>query len=99
MYTWRTDDDFIIITVWVDNMLIFAMTVKLKLKAISDIENEWEITDLGIPTKIVGIETVGWTTVDNMMIVNGRQSDSQWLMDNSQTVHRHMTMVGRSMDR
>ena len=52
------EDDFIIITVWVDNMLLFTMTFKLKRKAIKDIEDEWEITDLGMPMKIVSIELV-----------------------------------------
>jgi len=46
----------VIITVWVDDMLLFATTVKLKQKAIADVESEWEITDMGTPTKIVGIE-------------------------------------------
>jgi len=44
------------ITVWVDDMLTFAMTVDLQKKAKADVESEWEITDLGIPSKIVGIE-------------------------------------------
>ena len=56
VYLWRMDEDFIIITVWVDDMLTFTTTVALKLKAKQDIESEWEITDLGTPTKIVGIE-------------------------------------------
>jgi hypothetical protein len=56
VYIWREDDDFITITVWVDDMLIFATTIQLKLKAKADIESEWEVTDLGTPTKIVGIE-------------------------------------------
>jgi len=56
VYIFHTDNDFVIITVWVDNMLLFPMTVKLKQKAIVDMESEWEITDMGMPTKIVGIE-------------------------------------------
>ena len=56
VYIWRTSDDFVIITVWVDDLLIFATTVELKEKAISDVESEWQITDLGEPSKIVGIE-------------------------------------------
>ena len=53
---WHNDDDFVILAVWVDDMLIFATTEELKNKAIADVENEWEITDIGVPTKIVGIE-------------------------------------------
>jgi hypothetical protein len=56
VYIWRMDDDFVIIAVWVDDMLLFATTVHLKEKAIADVSSEWEITDLGTPTKIVGIE-------------------------------------------
>ena len=56
VYIYCVDDDFVTITVWVDDMLIFATTVELKMKAIKDIEAEWEITDLGTPMKIVGIE-------------------------------------------
>ena len=41
---------------WVDDMLIFATTEELKMKVITDVENEWEITDIGILTKIVSIE-------------------------------------------
>ena len=56
VYIWRMDDDFVIITVWVDDMLLFATTTPFKEKAIANISNEWEITDLRMPTKIVGIE-------------------------------------------
>jgi len=56
VYIFHTDDDFVIITVWVDDMLLFAMTVELKQKAIADVESKWEITDMGMPTKIIGIE-------------------------------------------
>ena len=53
---WCEDDDFVTITVWVDDMLLFATTIQLKHKAKADIESEWEVTNLGTPTKIVGIE-------------------------------------------
>ena len=56
VYIWRMDDDFIIITVWVDDMLLFTTTTLFKEKAIADVSNEWEIMDLGTPTKIIGIE-------------------------------------------
>ena len=45
-----------IITVWVDDMLTFATTIVLRDKTKADIESKWEITDLGVLTKIVGIE-------------------------------------------
>ena len=56
VYIWRVNDDFAIITVWVDDLLIFTTTVDLMTKAKSDISTEWEVTDLGEPSKIVGIE-------------------------------------------
>ena len=37
-------------------MLTFATMIVLRDKTKSDIESKWEITDLGVPTKIVGIE-------------------------------------------
>ena len=56
MYIWHVGDDFMTITVWVDDMLMFVTTIDLQKKAKADVENEWEITDLGTPSKIVGIE-------------------------------------------
>ena len=50
------DDDFSIIMVWVDDILIFVMTIQLWDKTIADIEAEWEVTNLGEPLKIMGIE-------------------------------------------
>jgi hypothetical protein len=74
IYIWRESEDFIIITVWVDDMLLFATTVELKRKAIRDIESEWEITDLGTPTKIVGIELV--ISPESISISSHRYIDS-----------------------
>ena len=56
VYVWRVDEDFVIITVWVDDLLLFATTIELIDKAKADIRSEWEVTDLGEPSKIVGIE-------------------------------------------
>ena len=56
IYIWRVGDDFAIIAVWVDDMLTFAMTIMLRDKTKADIESKWEITDLGVPTKIIRIE-------------------------------------------
>ena len=55
-YIRKSDNDSEIITVWVDDFLLFATTVKLMEKMKADIRSEWEVTDLGEPTKIVGIE-------------------------------------------
>ena len=42
--------------IWVDDLLLFADSVQTMNKIKSDIQNEWETTDMGEPTKIVGIE-------------------------------------------
>ena len=56
VYVWRVDNDFVIITVWVDDLLLFATTLELIDKAKADIRSEWEVTDLGELSKIVRIE-------------------------------------------
>jgi hypothetical protein len=56
IYIWCIDKDFVIITVWVDDLLLFVTTIKLQDKARADIKCEWEVTDLGKPSKIMGIE-------------------------------------------
>ena len=55
-YIWRLGDDFAIITVWVNDLLLFATTIRLMSKMKADIRAKWEVTDLGEPSKIVGIE-------------------------------------------
>ena len=45
-----------IITVWVDNLLLFATLIKLMLDMKDMIRGKWEVIDLGEPSKIVGIE-------------------------------------------
>jgi len=59
-HIWCLGDDFAIITVWVDNLLLFATTIRLMNKMKADIKAKWEVTDLGEPSKIVGIKiTIG----------------------------------------
>ena len=58
------------VTVWVDNLLIFATSIELRDKARSDIECEWEVTDLGKPTKIISIEIT--RTSDSITISSSR---------------------------
>jgi len=55
-YIQRNGDNLKIITVWVDNLLPFASSNQLIEKIKKDLWSEWEITDLGEPAKIVGIE-------------------------------------------
>jgi hypothetical protein len=51
-------DDIAIITVWVDNLLLFATSQDLMDKMKVDLRKEWEITNLGEPSKIVRIEII-----------------------------------------
>ena len=48
--------EFAIITVWVDDLLLFATSDALMEKTKQNISTEWETTDLGEPSKIIGIE-------------------------------------------
>jgi len=74
VYIVRTREDFSIMTVWVDDILIFAMTIDLRDKTIADIEAEWEVTNISKPTKIVGIEIT--TTPDSIAILSRQYIES-----------------------
>lgn len=41
---------------WVDDLLLFASSAEASERVKSDLRSEWEITDLGEPSKIIGIE-------------------------------------------
>ena len=56
MYIWCVDKDFVIITIWVNNLLLFMTMIKLQDKARANIEHKWEVTNLGKLSKIVGIK-------------------------------------------
>ena len=56
VYVRRDKEDLEIITVWVDDLMLFATSKELMERIKTDIKSEWEVTDLGEPTKIVGIE-------------------------------------------
>ena len=56
VYIKRDGNDVVIITVWVDDLLIFASSNKLMEQTKSNLRTQWEITALGEPTKIIGIE-------------------------------------------
>jgi len=49
-------DNIIIITVWVDDLLLFSTSIQLMDSLKRDINNMFEVTDLREPKKIVGIE-------------------------------------------
>ena len=56
VYIRHTAEGLILITVWVDDMLLFATSIKTMQIAKRDIMGTFEVTDLGEPKKIVGIE-------------------------------------------
>ena len=49
-------NEFLILTIWVDDILLFASSDKMMEQMKQILQKEWTITDLGKPTKIVGIE-------------------------------------------
>ncbi len=55
-YILQEDNNFIIVTIWVDNLLLFATTDEFIERTKTNLEAEWELTNLGEPVKIVGIE-------------------------------------------
>jgi hypothetical protein len=52
----RDGNDIVILTIWVDDILLFGTSEKLIEQVISDIRQIWDVTVLGEPAKIVGIE-------------------------------------------
>jgi hypothetical protein len=56
VYTRSNEKTITIITVWVDDLLLFADSAESMDIMKKDIRTEWETTDMGEPTKIVGIE-------------------------------------------
>jgi hypothetical protein len=55
-YIRRDGDNISIITVWVDDLLLFASGDDLMRKIKEEIKASWEVTDMGEPKKIIGIE-------------------------------------------
>lgn len=55
-YILHKGNDFIVVTIWVDDLLLFAMLDHLIECTKVGLEVEWELTDLGKPVKIVRIE-------------------------------------------
>jgi hypothetical protein len=55
-YIRRIKDELEIITVWVDDMLLFTTTERSMFNLKAELRSLFEITDMGEPAKIVGIE-------------------------------------------
>jgi hypothetical protein len=56
VYVRRDVNGISIITVWVDDLLLFASSDEGMQQMKADIKSHWETTDMGDPSKIVGIE-------------------------------------------
>jgi hypothetical protein len=56
MYVRCHRDYLAIVTVWVDNLLLFALSYEEMEKIKNKINQKWEVTDLGEPSKIMGIK-------------------------------------------
>ena len=66
-YVRRDGDNLEIITVWVDDLLLFATSEDLMNKMKNEIQSEWTVTDMGDPQKIIGIEIT--RSDDSIMIL------------------------------
>ena len=56
VYTRSQESETAIITIWVDDLLLFVNSSTMMEKMKDNIQAEWETTDIGEPSKIVGIE-------------------------------------------
>jgi hypothetical protein len=92
-YVRRHMQNIEIITIWVDDFLLFTSSQTLLDVLKAKLQTEWEITDLGDPTKIVGIEitrTENATTITQQKYVESilkRQG-----MDNANPVSMPMDL-------
>jgi len=60
-------DKFAIITIWVDDLMLFATSDRMMDHMKNTIKSEWEATDMGQPSKIIGIEI---TFTDDTVIIS-----------------------------
>ena len=66
----RGDTDGIsIITIWVDDLLLFASSEQPMQRMKNDICSQWETTDMGDPSKIEGIEITHSITISQQKYV------------------------------
>src|SRR6266850_2381147 len=56
IYIRRNHKGVVIITVWVDDLLLFASSDGAMVAMTDDVKSEWQMTELGEPSKIIGIE-------------------------------------------
>jgi len=56
VYTHSEDGKIAILTIWVDDILLFTDSAETMEQMKNKIHSKWQTTDMGEPTKIVGIE-------------------------------------------
>ena len=56
VYVCQKGEHLEIITVWVDDLLLFSMSDDLMKKTKEEHQSKWTVTDMGEPQKIIGIE-------------------------------------------
>ncbi len=66
-----------IITIWVDNLLLFTGSNQIMNEMKKDLHSQWEVTDLGEPSKIIGIKI---TRSDNAITISQKRSVESILM-------------------
>jgi len=92
IYVWHVGEDFAIIAVWVDDLLIFATMIDLQDKVRTDVAKEWEVTDLSELQKIIGIEIT--RTPESIMISSSKYIKSIL----SKEGHEHCNLVSMPLD-
>ena len=55
-YVRRDGEDLEVITVWVDDLLLFTTNDRIMVKLKEELHSTFDLTDMGEPSKIVGIE-------------------------------------------
>ena len=68
VYTRQDGDKIAIITVWVDNLLLFTPDHDLMDALKAEIQSMFNVTDLGDPKKIVGIE-ITWDQTNGTLLI------------------------------
>src|SRR5260370_15021925 len=70
-YIKRKNDEVAIITIWVDDLLLFAGSNQIMNEMKNDLCSQWEVTNLGKPSKIIGIEI---TRSDDTIMISQKRS-------------------------
>src|SRR5258708_5260212 len=71
MYIKRKNDEVAIITIWVDDLLLFTGSNQTMNEMKKDLCSQWEVTDLGEPSKIIGIKI---TRSDDVITISQKKS-------------------------